>query len=599
MNISLPQNDDDHEARAKAVEKARAECAYDYQALPPLPLAAKVPDGAGPSVAWTAMVADTMVKLVLNCIKVHKGSGSDDAPDVHDRMTEGGNPMATAFDELKKRIETGGQDARAASLQDFRELFVTVDKPRQPNTFLHDHTFARMRVAGPAPLQIQRIRALDARFPVTEAMFEAALGHRDTLDAAGAEGRLYLADYAVLDGVPGGTYPSAQKYVPAPLALFAVPRGRAHLRPLVPIAIQLGQRPGAGNPIFTPEDGLAWEVAKSLVQTADGNVHQAVHHLGRTHLVLEPFAMATLRRLSTRHPLSALLRHHFEGTLYINDSAVKSLIAPQGGVDAVMAARIEAVHGLVSQTVQAWRFDDSMLPKELASRGVDDPALLPDYPYRDDARLVWDAIHTWIDRYVRLYYTTPADVLADTELQAWAGEIVAADGGRVKGFGQSGRIETIEYLVDAVTHIVFTASAQHAAVNFPQRDIMEYAPAVPLAAYAPPPTSKAAITASTYLDMLPPLGQAHYQLLLGRLLGSIHYTRLGDYPTAWGWNPLTKLGSIFGAEPSGLSDERVQPLLQAFQGSLLDVEQTIVERNVSRPSYEYLLPSQIPQSINI
>jgi arachidonate 15-lipoxygenase len=42
-------------------------------------------------------------------------------------------------------------------------------------------------------------------------------------------------------------------------------------------------------------------------------------------------------------------------------------------------------------------------------------------------------------------------------------------------------------LTDLVTAIIFTASAQHAALNFPQEQLESYAPAVPLAIYRPPP----------------------------------------------------------------------------------------------------------------
>ena len=41
----------------------------------------------------------------------------------------------------------------------------------------------------------------------------------------------------------------------------------------------------------------------------------AVSHLGRTHLFIEPFVIATERQLGENHPLRLLLRPHFEGTL--------------------------------------------------------------------------------------------------------------------------------------------------------------------------------------------------------------------------------------------------------------------------------------------
>ena len=127
--------------------------------------------------------------------------------------------------------------------------------------------------------------------------------------------------------------------------------------------------------------------------------------------------------------------------------------------------------------------------------------MLPHYPYRDQARMLWDTIHTWVDAYLRLYYEDDAGVQADPELQAWAGEIVARDGGRVKGFGQNGKIETLAYLTDAATLLIFTASVQHAAVNFPQFQIMSFAPKVPLAVYAPPPASKR-VSEADYLKAL-------------------------------------------------------------------------------------------------
>ncbi len=221
-----------------------------------------------------------------------------------------------------------------------------------------------------------------------------------------------------------------------------------------------------------------------------------------------------------------------------------------------------------------------MLPKTFRAKGVDDPDLLPNYPYRDDALLFWNAVHRWVSSYLALYYHSDADVQDDPELAAWFDELVAADGGRVVGIGQSGGTCTREYLADAATLIIFTSSVQHAAVNFPQYDLMSYVPNMPLACYAPAPTSKNA-THADYLAMLPPLNHANLQMGLGTLLGTVRYTTLGQYPEGHFDNP------------------RVAGLLQRFNDEIRSIGDRIDARNRERRPYEFLVPSGIPQSINI
>ena len=126
-----------------------------------------------------------------------------------------------------------------------------------------------------------------------------------------AEARLYLADYQLLDGAECGTYPHGQKYIYAPLALFVVEKSS---RQLLPVAIQCKQKPASDNPIFTPRDGWNWTIAKTIVETADGNVHEAVTHLARTHLFMEPFVVSMHRQIGPNHPLARLLSPHFEAT---------------------------------------------------------------------------------------------------------------------------------------------------------------------------------------------------------------------------------------------------------------------------------------------
>ncbi|HEY9641694.1 MAG TPA: lipoxygenase family protein, partial [Coleofasciculaceae cyanobacterium] len=335
---------------------------------------------------------------------------------------------------------------------------------------------------------------------------------------------------------------------------------------------------------ITPSTGAdAWMMAKTIVQIADVNFHEAVSHFARTHLLVEPFVTATHRRLPESHPLFKLLVPHFQGTLAINYAAHEFLVAPKGGVNGLLSATIDNSRVLMVKGLRIRGFNADMFPRRLQERGVDDVSALPVYPYRDDGLLIWAAIHDWVQAYLRLYYQSDADVQGDRLLQAWAHELVAFDGGRLPGFGdrETGQIETLNYLIDAVTMVIFTGSAQHAAVNFPQYGIMSFAPAMPTAGYSPAKAVRSDSTSQDWLDLLPPLDQAQSQLNLLYLLGSVYFTQLGKY------------------EAGHFTDPQVAAPLTAFQQRLKEIEATIDRRNTDRPPYPYLKPSQIPQSINI
>ena len=478
---------------------------------------------------------------------------------------------------LQKQWADGGLPDRPEGLDAYARLFRAIGLPPIHRDYHRDDVFAEMRVAGSNPVMLRRVSALDDRFPVTEAIYRSALPG-DSLAAAGAEGRLYLADFSMLEGMENGRFPVIQKYIYAPLALFAVNKATGKL---VPIAIQCKQRPGPDNPIFTPDDGYNWLIAKTIVGIADGNVHEAVTHLGRTHLFVEPFVVSTVRQLASNHPLFLLLVPHYEGTTAINRAAWRFLVSDTGPVDTLLGGTIQGTRGLAASGLQSYVFREAMLPTALKARGVDDPQALPHYPYRDDALLLWNAIREWVSDYVALYYLSDGDVAQDTELAAWAAEIGSNDGGRLKGLGRDGKLDTRDELIDAATLIIYTCSVQHAAVNFPQYDLMSYAPAMPLASYRPAPTTKKGGTPADYLAMLPPLGVAELQMELAYLLGSVYYNTLGEYRSGH------------------FQDARVQAPLAAFQKRLAEIGKTIRTRNQTRRPYEYLIPTKIPQSINI
>ncbi len=383
-----------------------------------------------------------------------------------------------------------------------------------------------------------------------------------------------------------GVWDGLAKYVWQPLALFAVPPGGSALKP---VAIQCGQD-SEEHPIFTPtvvaSEAWGWEIAKTVVQIADGNYHELFVHLARTHLVMEACAVATHRELADVHPLWALLVPHFEGSLFINNQAATSLIAANGPIDHIFAGTITSSQLAAASDRLAFDFYGKMLHHDLAARNVADVEALPDYPYRDDALLVWQAIHEWATQYIDIYYADDAAVTGDTELAAWVATL--ASDGKLKGFKP---IVTRAQLAEVCTMILFTASAQHAAVNFPQKDIMSFAPAVTGAGWAAAPTNQAGHGKPEWLGYMPPLSLALDQLNVLYLLGSVHYRPLGDYRSndfpylEWFRDP-----AIIGKDGP----------LARFQATLRGVDARIVARNAERQyPYPYLQPSLIPTSVNI
>jgi len=578
----LPQDDPDPAGRLRRLERVRKRYVYDFTRLPPLPMVEKVPASEQFSRPWLGQGLSLVADLVENF--THRAGGGNGGHvlacrRVIEMMAAGGaidGGAANALLRIARQAAEPARGGRPRSLDDYAAIFRTIAAPAIADTFQDDGVFARQRVAGANPLVIRQVRGLDDRFPVTEALFRSVLPG-DGLEAAGQEGRLYLADYRELQDVQEGFFRGTPKFLSAPLALFAVDKRTGQL---VAVAIQCEQRPGPDNPIFTNHDGHGWAIAKTIVQIADANVHEAVSHLGRTHLFIEPFVIATARQLAENHPLRLLLWPHFEGTLAINELAHLTLLAPGGFVDELLAGTLEASLALAADGVRTYRVDEALLPNALRARGVDAADVLPNYPYRDDALLYWNAIHRWVDGYLRIYYRSEADLAGDLELANWYRELVSPDGGGVTGFGENGTVGGLESLIDAATLIVFTSSVQHAAVNFPQFDLMTYTPNMPLAGFTPAPRSRQA-DARDFLDLLPPLPSARHQLAILYLLGMLHYTTLGTYSAG------------------ELCDPRLQGPLDAFRVELERIGRVIEERNRVRPPYPFLDPRGIPQSINV
>lgn len=566
-DIKLPQNDASSELRQKNLQKnqKKYQYKYDYDSLKGIAMADGVPCRELPHFIWVKKAIITLLRSLRN-VGIYQ---------FIQRLTF----------RISKKQHAYSRSKQPKKMSDYIRYFQSLDIPKITFSYQDDSVFARMRVAGQNPVMISAVKELDPDFPVDDSILQSVEGFaKDTLDKAILEHRLFSVDYKKLELIKDGNNGhGVQQYNYIPKALFAIPVNQSSLKSsLLPIAIQCGQKSNNQTPIYTPNDGTAWDMAKTIVQIADFNYHELVSHLAATHLLIEPFVVTTHRQLADNHPLKVLLLPHFEGTIFINWAAQAALVNTNGKVDTLFSGTIESSRALVAQRLTL-SFNDEMFPNTIKRRGVDDPKLV--YPYRDDAQKIWQAISEWVTDYLDLYYKNDQDVVNDSELAAWADELLVA--GHVVGFGNDGDgpVTTLDYLKQAVTMIIFTSSAQHAAVNFTQHDFAGYPPNMPAAGYTPAPTNKNQST-QAWLDLLTPINMSAKQVELVFLLSGVYYTKLGQY------------------KPDYFNNAAITPLLKKFETNLNVIETYIKQRSEQTDSaammpYNYLLPSNIPQSINI
>lgn len=507
-------------------------------------------------------------------------------------------------EKLLKRLSANPLDAftNFSDLADYENLYVAIDKPAVAADWLTDERFGEQRISGFNPVMIQSVARNGLPKNLDLEKLETAL-HKTSL--LGDKENLYVVDYTELLSTitkggkitipiptPSGKPLVLQKHLPKPIALLHWEDANGHdpnakNGRLKPVAIQIDLDDGGDVKIFTPQDPrMLWTIAKLCFCVADANVHEMIVHLGRHHFALEAFGAVTPRQLAPAHPLNILLRPHLRFLVWNNQQGVERLVNQDGPVDLLMAPPLQASREIAITAARKWSVAETF-PQNLAARGMDDAQALPHYPFRDDGLLIWHAIHDYVREYLGLYYKCDDDIKDDTELQAWAAELASMEegGGQVKDMPTS--FKSLEDLIDIVTNIIFSNSAGHSAVNFPQYPLMGFIPNAAAAGFADYQTFLAEedTTEEKQLDFimkfLPPKFVAIGQIALTYSLSVYHYDRLGDY----------------GGE---LADKNAKQVIYRFMQNLNGIERKINHRNQSRlVSYSYLLPSLILNSASI
>ena len=228
---------------------------------------------------------------------------------------------------------------------------------------------------------------------------------------------------------------------------------------------------------------------------------------------MEAYGVATMRNIPDSHPVYKLLRPAFHYTMAINVQARKELINEGGILDRLFSIGFDhsdnyppdsGKNELTIRTNKKYSVHWTNIKRDIHRRGVE---TIPNYYYRDDAISMWDTIEDYVTSIIEIFYNNDIDVEQDGELKEWSEEVhnfaFPAFHENPCGRGFPRRITTKKDLIEYCTLIIFTGSAQHAAVNFGQFQTYAFVPNAPMNMRQPPPNTKGKSTIEDLMKALP------------------------------------------------------------------------------------------------
>ncbi|CAL4139180.1 unnamed protein product, partial [Meganyctiphanes norvegica] len=411
----------------------------------------------------------------------------------------------------------------------YREEFYL---PESIHFWKEDSWFGAQRVQGLLPNIIELCHKIPDKLGVTEEVVRGLLEHY-TLHQALKNNKIFNTDLEILDGVE-------YRYNidhSAPIALFYLNMRNQ----LMPIAIQLRQRKGPSNPVYTPKDQLnTWLLAKMYYNNAEAQFHQALSHFGYTHAFLDGIATSMNRQLSPSHPIYKLLRPHFKDVISINKFADITILKDGAMLDSWSMLLKETPHITFKRAIGS-------VESDATARGVWDKQVLPYYPFRDDAMALYNIIKKYVTTIITHYYDTTSSVSSDWELQNWHTELALprAQGGvgipdlpGTRGFHDIGEV------IDVVTMFITQSAVGHTAVNFPQYDMYGYLPNYPSMIMEGPPAQKREYTEADIMRMLPSRRDILSVMRYTKILSWQGANELSDFEKRYLYDPLSLKANV-------------------------------------------------------
>ncbi|XP_043077296.1 hydroperoxide isomerase ALOXE3 isoform X2 [Puntigrus tetrazona] len=457
--------------------------------------------------------------------------------------------FSTALGEIKMKKLVKNPD-QWVKMEDMKSAFWSSRTIVSEYVQLHwmdDDFFGYQLLNGSNPRMVHRCTELPLNFAVTDAMVQPFLESGTSLTLEMKQGNIFLCDYKRLADLQTQLTNGRQQYVAAPLCLLY----KNQVGKLLPIAIQLQQQPSEDNPVFLPSDSeYDWQLAKLYVRNADCLEHQASFYLCTS--LAETFTVSLMRNLPAAHPIHK--------NTSIGD---------------------EGMTKLMKKVLSELTYCSLCLPEDISDRGLES---VPNFFYRDDGLQLWSIIKDFVRSMVEIYYQSDSDVQQDTELQDWIKEIFTHGFLEQSSTGIPQCFSTVEEVIQFVTMVIFTVSAQHSALRAGQFDYGSWFPNAPGSLKRPPPTTKGSSDKNTLLDTLPDTNTSAYLVSVFWLLSkpSSDLVPLGQYPEDY------------------FCQMAPQKRIRDFQAELSFFSESINDRNKGlKVPYKYMCPENISNSVSI
>ncbi|KAG9795848.1 Lipoxygenase, partial [Aureobasidium melanogenum] len=434
--------------------------------------------------------------------------------DIATLQAETGPQMSDTSSDTAKAESDASKYNGLKTLQDYTLLYdqewtATLSQGPAPGiltNYTQDLLFSMERLSF-SPYQIRRLNSSKdtLNFKVDDKTAKNITGM--TQQQLFTSGRLFYADYRDQAKLVATT---DARYSAAVDAYFYINQTSGNF---LPLAIRTNQ---GANLIYTPADSQNdWLLAKMMYNVCDLWFAQW-EHLARTHEVVQIVYMAAIRTLSDDHPVKAILDRLMYEVFAIQPLAASILFAPGGVVDEAFPYTYGSAQNYSSNYyfTRSGFFQSGYFLTDLKNRGLINATTGPqlkNFPYYEDASVIYSAIRTFMTSFVSSYYSQDSVVVADTEIQAWVKEC----NGPAKVMDFPTAITKASTLIDVLTHMAHLSSTAHHTVN--TNELMSASATLPFHAmslYSPVPKQKGV---TNLVAFLPPLKQAEEQIGINSL----------------------------------------------------------------------------------